>query len=492
MLRIQPGNDDLDPELSEPRRQRRFFGADFHFQALVRQRPGFHILSGVEPGAGPQGNQQVFGRCHAAVRSAIIGRLVAHHAVTPRAGFELYISAVLNCDFHKSFHQQRCSQPAKVTRAGKAIFSGRCPCHLPLQSASFPTEALIQIRFMLMRTSLVFLLAVPLWAQDPLSLRDAVRLAIRENKAIAGTAAGAQASDARITQARGGMLPKINYSESFARSNNPVFVFSSLLTQHQFGVENFAIGPLNRPDFLNNFQSQVTVDQPIYDARQTRNAVKSAELAQKMTGEEQRLVQMNVISQAARAYYGAVLAAENLKAAEQAVRSAEADLKRAEAVRAAGMSTDVDVLSIRVHLAAVTEQRIDRAADVEVAKASLNDALGLPLDTPHTLTTPLEALILPDLALDGLESAASTGRPEAQQTRLATSLAQTQADGARSAMLPQVSFRGAFEADRQRFVDLGGANWLAAVSLRWNLFNGSADKARIAETTASGAPRRIR
>ncbi len=126
------------------------------------------------------------------------------------------------------------------------------------------------------------------------------------------------------------MLPKVNYSESFARSDNPVFVFSSLLTQHQFGAENFAIGPLNRPDFLNNFQSQVTVDQVLYDAGQTRNAVKSAELARKMTSEEQRRVQMEVISGTARAYYGAVLAAENLKAAEQAVRSAEADLKRAE------------------------------------------------------------------------------------------------------------------------------------------------------------------
>jgi outer membrane protein len=355
-----------------------------------------------------------------------------------------------------------------------------------MKSASFPIEAPIQAQFrsdlMFMRTTLVFLLAVPLWAQGPLSLREAVRLAIRENKGVAGANAGARASEARIAQARGGMLPKINYSESFARSDNPVFVFSSLLTQHQFGVENFAIGPLNRPDFLNNFQSQLTVDQPIYDAGQTRNAVKSAELAQKMTGEEQRLVQMNVISGAARAYYGAVLAAESLQAAEQAVRSAAADLKRAEAVRAAGMSTDVDVLSIRVHLAAVTEQRIDRAADVDIAKAALNDALGLPLDTPHTLTTPLEALVLPDMALEGLEGSASTGRPEARQTHLATSLAQTQADGARSAMLPQVGFRGAFEADRQRFVDRGGANWLASVSLRWNLFNGSADKARIAET----------
>jgi outer membrane protein TolC len=97
------------------------------------------------------------------------------------------------------------------------------------------------------------------------------------------------------------MLPKINYAESFARSDNPVFVFSSLLTQHQFGAENFAIGPLNRPDPLNNFQSLLTVDQPIYDAGLTRNAVKSAELTQEMTCEEQRLVRMNVISQAARA-----------------------------------------------------------------------------------------------------------------------------------------------------------------------------------------------
>ena len=102
---------------------------------------------------------------------------------------------------------------------------------------------------MLMRTSLVFLLAVPLWAQDPLSLRDAVRLSLRENKAIAGATAGARASEARITQARGGMLPKVNYSESFARSDNPVFVFSSLLTQHQFGAGELRHRPLEPAGF---------------------------------------------------------------------------------------------------------------------------------------------------------------------------------------------------------------------------------------------------
>jgi len=334
-----------------------------------------------------------------------------------------------------------------------------------------------------MKMKLVLLIAAPIWAQDLLSLREAVQISLRENKAIAETTAGMRATEARIAQAHSGMLPKVNYSESFVRSDNPVFVFSSLLTQHQFGMENFYSGPVNRPDSLNNCQPQLTVDQVLYDAGQSRNAVKSAELSHQMTGEVERRTQMQVIAGLARAYYGAVLAAENLKTAEQAVRSAEADLHRAESVRAAGMSTDVDVLSIRVHLAAVNEQRIQRAADLDVAKAALNDALGLPLDAPHVLSTALTPLDLPDTTLPELERDAARARPEAHETHLAADLAKTQLDSARGALLPQVSFHAGFEADRQQFINKGGTNWLASVGLHWNLFNGYADKSRIAESS---------
>ena len=333
-----------------------------------------------------------------------------------------------------------------------------------------------------MKRLTLLVVAVPLLAQDSLSLRQAVRLAMRENKAIAATDAGMHASMARIDEARAGRLPKLNYSESFVRSDNPVFVFSSLLTQHQFAVENFNIGPLNRPDSINNFQSVLSLDQTLYDAGQTRNAVKSADLSRQIIVEEQRRTQTQVISSVVRAYFGAVMAAESLKTAEQALRSAEADLKRAESVREAGMSTDVDVLSIRVHLAAVTEQRIQRAADLDVAKSGLNDALGLPLDTSYTLTSPLSPLDLPDIELASLERDASSTRPETRATHLAADLAKTQLESARSALLPQVGFHGVFEADRQQFINKGGANWLASIGLRWNLFNGNGDKARIQES----------
>ena len=125
-------------------------------------------------------------------------------------------------------------------------------------------------------------------------------------------------------------LPKVNYSESWTRSDNPVFVFSSLLTQHQFGEQNFQIGPLNRPDFLNNFQSQVTADQTLYDAGQTKHAVRSAELTKDMTSEDGRRTQMEVIAGVIRSYYDALLGAEQLNVTSQAMRSAQADLERAQ------------------------------------------------------------------------------------------------------------------------------------------------------------------
>lgn len=334
-----------------------------------------------------------------------------------------------------------------------------------------------------MKKTLAFLvlLSAPGWCQDPIALKDAVRLALQQNKSIEASGASAKAAESRVTEARGGFLPKVNYSESWTRSDNPVFVFSSLLTEHQFGEQNFLLGPLNRPDFLNNFQSLLTADQTVYDAGQAKHSVHSAEITKVIANENHRLTQMEVIAGVVRAYYDAALSAEELNAANQAIRSAEADLQRAQSVRSTGMSTDVDLLSIRVHLAGVEEQQIRRSADLDVARAALNEVLGLPLDTPHRLTSPLKAISLPKNSLADYENSAIAARPEARQAKLSTDFAETQAADAHSALLPQVILHGAFEADRQRFYDQGGANWLVSAGLRWNLFNGFSDKARIEE-----------
>ena len=103
-----------------------------------------------------------------------------------------------------------------------------------------------------MKISLAIALAgLPrLWAQSPLSLAEAVQTGLEHNPAIEASSAGKDAAQSRIQSARSGLLPKLTYSESYQRSDNPVFVFGSLLTQHQFKQENFDLGALNSPNFL--------------------------------------------------------------------------------------------------------------------------------------------------------------------------------------------------------------------------------------------------
>jgi outer membrane protein TolC len=329
--------------------------------------------------------------------------------------------------------------------------------------------------------ALLVIAVLPLAAQSPLTLAEAVRLALDNHPSVAASRDATKAAEMRIVEARSGYIPKLNYAESVVRSDNPVVVFGSLLTEHQFTAANFALDTLNRPAALDNFQSQVTLDQSVYDGGQTRLAVRTAKLGRDLSAEDERRTRMNAIANVVRAYHGAVLAAESAKVADEAVRSAEADLSRAQAVREAGMSTNADVLSIKVHLAAMREEQIRRKSDLEVALAALNEALGLPLTESHDLATPLTAASFDRQSLEQYEKQAGLSRPELHEARVASNLAQTQGAAARTSLLPQVGFHASFETDRQTFADRGGANWLVSASLRWNIFNGGADRARVSE-----------
>jgi outer membrane protein TolC len=320
-------------------------------------------------------------------------------------------------------------------------------------------------------------------AQTPLSLPDAVRLALERHPSLEAAAAQGKAAESRIGQARAGFLPRVTYNESFQTSNNPVFAFGTLLTQRRFAESDFRIDALNNPGFVNNFQSQLQVEQILYDFGGVKAQVRAAELGKRLTGEGERAVRLRRAVEVAGRYHGANLAAESIAVAVAAVKSAEADLARAEAVRAAGMSTDADVLSIRVHLAARQEEVIRRNYDLDVARAALNEALGVPLDTAYQLTTPLAVADTAAAANEEMEKEARAARPEVRQAELGRQIAESQREAARAARLPQIVARGMFEADRGRFVTQAGANWFFGAGLRWNLFTGNADKRKVEEAS---------
>ena len=316
-------------------------------------------------------------------------------------------------------------------------------------------------------------------AQPALSLQEAARIALESHPAITASRSGEQEAQAGVRAARAGYLPRLSYSESYLRSNNPVFVFGSLLNQRQFGPANFDIARLNNPSALQNFQSQLRIEQTLFDARRTKHAVQAAGVQRDLSLAESRAAESGLILGVVRTYFGMALAGENLAVVEESLKSAEADLRRAESMLEAGMVTRADVLSVQVHLAAVEERRINAAGDLMVAQAALNDALGLDLDDRHDLTTGLAALQPAPRAIEEYERLADQQTPDLQRASLHTALADAQSRQASSARWPRLVAQGVLEADRQNFGSRAGGNWLVGASLQWDVWKGFENRARL-------------
>src|SRR6187200_3305365 len=133
------------------------------------------------------------------------------------------------------------------------------------------------------------LAAPPAAAQSPLSLSEAIARAKAQNPDAGSAAAAERAAAERVTQARGGYLPKVDLAEFWQRGNNPVFVFSSLLAQRQFTAADFALDALTHPAATNNFRAAFSVEQSLFD-RATSANVRAASIEQDMAATGRQLV----------------------------------------------------------------------------------------------------------------------------------------------------------------------------------------------------------
>jgi outer membrane protein len=332
----------------------------------------------------------------------------------------------------------------------------------------------------------VGLLSAVVWpvaggAQDRLSLAQAVTAALTANPDVAAARAATQAAGQQVPQARAGMLPRMEFTYSWQRGNQPVFVFGSLLAQRQVAGADFALGQLNNPAPLSNVRSVFSFEQVVFDGGRTRAAVRGATVARATANAAERLVRNDLGVAAPRAYGRALRAAAEGRAAVSSVAAAEEDTRTAEARRDAGTGTDADVLTMRVHLAQMRARAIHASSEERIARAELNRLMHTPLDRAWTLEEPLiVGSVAPDAAAAAVE--AIRRRPEIEQAALRVDLARALKQSAQSALLPQVAVQSGYEWNDGLRGGPSGA-WIAGANLRLNVFAGGATLARVREAT---------
>jgi len=331
--------------------------------------------------------------------------------------------------------------------------------------------------------------AGPGFGQTPtapeLSLPAAVRTALEKHPALRAAEHQAAAAASGVEQARAGFFPRVDFSEGFARSDNPVYTFGSLLNQGRFTSGDFAVDKLNHPDPITNWRTNLSGSVPLFLGGRTVLGYQQAQLGRNAAEQGRARVEQEVIFGAIRAYSAVLLSREAQATVQAAVRTAEANLAAAEARYEAGVVVASDALAARVRLARLREEAIAAANQVRLSHAALNEAMGLPLDQSQKVTGHLD--LPPPLyeQLDGLEALARTHRPDYHQVDLEVQRLEKDILRAKGAFLPTMHLMGNYEINNQGFASNGQDSWSVGVVLNLNLFNGGGDRARIVEAQAN-------
>jgi outer membrane protein TolC len=335
--------------------------------------------------------------------------------------------------------------------------------------------------------AVLILSPLPSAAQEPLTLERAVQRALAHNASLRAARAGVDEAAAHAAEARSGLFPRITLTESWQRGDQPVFVFSSLLSARRFAAGNFAIDALNHPDPVGFFRTSLGFEQVLFGGGRQRSAATTAALRRTLA-EARSSEATAAVAVATTQAFGRVLSSEAARlAADAGVAAAREDLARAERRRDGGLATDADVLALAVHVADLEQRRIQAEGDAAAARAELNRLMGTPIAAAIEAVEPSNATLdelgePPDLT--ALLAEADAARPELERAAASEQVAAAARRQARAALIPQLAAQAAFDISGSQFTNRA-SSWIVGGELRWTFSTGGAEVAAMKAAAAS-------
>ena len=348
----------------------------------------------------------------------------------------------------------------------------------------------------------------PAIAETLLTPDTAAAIAAERHPLVRAAAREADGAKADRTLARSGWLPRLDLTEDYARSTNPVYVFASKLSQERFTEQDFALGALNTPDPYTNAATKISLRQNVWDGGRTTAAQRAAKLGAAAAGSALSRTRDEIAFDAQRSFWDAVLSVEMVAAARDAEKAAAANAELAGKLVDEGVAVPSDRMQADVRLGEVRAMRVRAEQSAIVAAAALRRALASSDAEEFKLVAPEVSPDEPQLSGDDPSATvteALLARKDLNAFDARIGLAREGESIALSGRLPQIGLGAQYEWDGSQPLDPSGNNWTVGVFVRIPLFDGCeglarrerarADRARLEamrESFASGVDLQIR
>ena len=318
--------------------------------------------------------------------------------------------------------------------------------------------------------------STPTWISQPLSLAEAVNIALRQNGSIRRGQSDLEAAYGVVVQTRAIALPTLRATGSFqATSLAETFPF-----------------PNSPPPQEQSWSAGLQLVQTIYDGGKMTAALRSAKLTKQQAILQYETTVADALLQVRLAYYDVLLAADQIAVNEASVKLLTRQLADQKSRFEAGTVPRFNVLQAEVELSNERPKLIQARNAFRIAKNNLVNLLGYNLpavvleDIPLHLTDQLDANPYP------VELPAAVAQALANRTELA---ALRQAERIRNENLR--STKGGYQPTVQLVGGYGGRNsyynndlsrdvrgFTGGAQFSWNIFDGYLREGQIAQAKA--------
>jgi len=313
---------------------------------------------------------------------------------------------------------------------------------------------------------------------QPLSLRDVLDIALRQNPAILRAKKDLEAAHGVIIQTRAIAIPKVRGTGAYS-AVQPTDIDRIETTNFTFGTDQ-------------NWNSQIRLVQSLNEGGRISSALRTARLTRDQAVLNYQTSVADTVVGVEVAYDDALLGEQQVVVQRASVELLRSVLEDTRKRYKAGTLPQFNVLRSEVELANAQPRLIRAQNDFRIAKNALANLLGFNLprevleDIPMRLADKLQAEPY-DISLPHALNLALERRTELGSLRKTEALRKEDIITAQSGYKPSLHFYGGYDVHNSSLSDdllTDRHGWITGVEMSWDIFDGFRTKGRTIEARA--------
>jgi TolC family type I secretion outer membrane protein len=298
-----------------------------------------------------------------------------------------------------------------------------------------------------------------------LTLEESIRLALANNPAIKVAEADKEKAIWTVKEAETGSAPTLSLGHTASRGRSAATRTTPAATG-------------------NSFVNKVALSLPLYTGGKVESAVEQAKLSNDSATLGIEKAKQQIRLDATSAYYTVLQTSNMVKLNQESVDRLNAHLKNVQAQYQVGTVAKTDVLRSEVEVANAEQTLIKAENAYELAIASLNNVVGMPLETQVNVKDQLKYQQV-SITLDDSIKKAQVNRPDLAQAEISVAVAEEGVNGAKAGYRPTVGLSASEGWSDTSFPGTDNNTWSVGVSANWNVFDAGLTNSKVKQQVSN-------